>query len=188
MMKARVITTTTLAAALLATPLAAASPSVYDRTERSGVTLGGGLAFGEFACEGTNCDGFTEAYGLNAHVGGMISPKFALVADLWGMAHTEDRVTLTQSLATGALRYWPASRVWLQGGVGLARASVSYDAEIVELESRSDLVPGVMGAIGVELLSTSSAALEVQLRAGTGRYDEDVRIRNVALGAGLSWY
>jgi hypothetical protein len=44
------------------------------------------------------------------------------------------------------------------------------------------------GAVGVELLSTSSVALDARVRAGTGLYDDDVRIRNLGLGVGMSWY
>ena len=45
-----------------------------------------------------------------------------------------------------------------------------------------------MGAVGGEVVSTPSFALDAQLRAGTGLYEDDVRIRNLALGVGLSWY
>lgn len=159
-----------------------------DAEGRSGLTAGIALGVGHMGCNDDECDTLVEAGGLNAHIGGMLTPRLALVGDIWGMTHRDDRATFSQSILTAALRVWPAKFLWLSGGVGVARASFSYDAEIVTLEERSETVPGFMAAAGIEVLQSESFALDVQVRAGTGIYDEDQRIRNYALSVGASFY
>jgi uncharacterized membrane protein YtjA (UPF0391 family) len=155
---------------------------------RSGVTFGGALGFGHIACDGADCDGVNEAGGIDVHVGGLVAPDLGIVLDLWGMSHNDDRATFSQAIVTGALRYWLVPRFWIQGGIGVAQATWTYDADVVQFEDQSETVPAVMGAIGLELLSTRSFAMDVQLRAGTGLYEDDVRVRNVSLGLGVNWY
>lgn len=160
---------------------------IEDQT-RSGLTIGGGLGFGHIACEGVDCSGYNEAGGFDVHIGSMIAPGAAVLLDIWGMAHQEDRATFRQGIATAALRVWALPRLWIQGGVGAAQAEWDYDADVIEFESRSETVPAVVGAIGVELLASPSFGLDVALRAGTGLYEDDVRVRNVSLGIGLNFY
>jgi hypothetical protein len=155
---------------------------------RSGFTLGVGLGLGHLGCADDDCDPVNEAAGINFHAGAMVSPRLAVIADVWGMAHRDDRVTLSQTIVTGALRFWPVRRLWISGGVGVARASFRYDADFVDLEDRTDSVLGYMGAVGFEALASTTFALDVALRAGTGAYDEDTRIRNVAVTVGANWY
>lgn len=187
-------TATVLAAVLViaaaATPAMAqdGSRSGADDRVRSGVTFGVGLGLGHLSCAGDGCDGVNEAAGIDLHVGGMVNPSLALMVDVWGIAHRDDRVTLSQTIITGAVRFWPAPRLWLSGGIGLARAQFDYDGDLIDVQDTSDAVLGFMGAIGLELLASSSFALDVALRAGTGIYDEDVRIRNVAITVGANWY
>jgi hypothetical protein len=160
-----------------------------NRTQaRSGLTGGAALGVGHLGCDSNECDKLVEAGGISAHLGGMLSPRLALVGDLWGMSHKDGRATFSQTILTAALRWWPVDVIWLSGGVGVARASFHYDADFVEFMNRSDTVPGFMAAAGVELLHSSTFALEVQVRAGTGVYDQDERIRNYALSVGASFY
>ena len=158
-------------------------------TLRSGVVLGGGVGLGHIACDGADCGGVNEAAGLNLTVGGMLAPDLALVLDGWGMSHRDsDNATFTQAIITAAFRYWPARRLWLQAGAGVAQASWEYSNDLVEFESRSDTVPALMGAIGVELISSPAFAFDVSLRGGSGFFEDDVRVRNVSLGVGVNWY
>jgi uncharacterized membrane protein YtjA (UPF0391 family) len=156
---------------------------------RHGLTLGGGLGIGHISCDGEDCDGANGAAGLDLHIGSMLAPNLGLVLDVWAMSHDDqDYGTFTHAIVTGALRFWLAKPLWIQGGIGVAQASYDYEDDVVDYESTSDTVPAVMGAIGLELLSSRSFALELALRAGTGFFENDVEVRNVSLGVGVSWY
>jgi hypothetical protein len=156
---------------------------------RSGITFGGGLGFGHIGCDGADCDGVNDAGSLDVHVGGMYAPGMALVADLWGMSHSDgDNATFSQGIFTAGIRVWLVPRLWIQGGLGVAEARWHYSSEFIDFESRSDTVPAVMGAIGVELLSSPTFALDLTLRGGTGFFEDDVQVRNLSLGVGVNWY
>jgi uncharacterized membrane protein YtjA (UPF0391 family) len=181
-------------AGVLALPSLARAQEVVveQRTDyRTGLTGGIGIGAGHIACEdeGGNCDGVNEAGGLNFNIGAMLNPQLALVLDVWGMRHDEDRASFTQGIAAGAVKAWILPRLWLMGGVGVAQVAWSYDADVVEFSDETDTVPAIIGGVGLELLSTSTLALDVSLRGGTGFYeDENVRVRNVQLGVGLSFF
>jgi uncharacterized membrane protein YtjA (UPF0391 family) len=157
--------------------------------ERLGVTFGGGVGLGHIACDGADCGGVNEAGGIDVHVGGMLTPELALLLDAWGMSHRDSNdATFTHAIVTGALRAWLVPRLWVSGGIGFAEARWHYSSDVIDYESRSDTVPAVMGAIGVELLSSPAFALDLQLKGGTGFFEDDVRVRNVSLGVGVNWY
>lgn len=151
--------------------------------------LGLGVNLGEISCQGDLCDGVTEAGGVELHVGSMVGARAAVGVDLWAMAHTEDDFTLTHVIATVGMRYWLLPRLWIRGGVGLAQGRWRFDARVIELEDETEHVPAIMGAIGLELVVGRRFAMDLQLRGGTGFYDEDrTRARNVGAGLGFTWY
>jgi hypothetical protein len=155
----------------------------------TGVTFGGGVGVGHITCEGADCGGVNTAGGLMLHVGGMLNPSVALLGDAWGMLHREDRATFSQGMLMGAVRWWPIQRFWIGGGVGIAVAEWKYDADVVELTNRSAVVPAGMLNAGIELISSRSFSLDVELRGGTGFYDHnDVQIRNVMLGVAVNFF
>jgi hypothetical protein len=188
----------TAIAALIAFGIALAAPparaDLLLSTSRSGITFGGELGFGTVACDETNdggCESFNSAPGLDVHLGGMLSPRLALVGDVWGMRHAEDHSTFSQAIATAGLRVWLLRSIWLAGGIGAARVSWTYDSGPLSLMDQTDTVPAVMGAIGWELISTPKLAVEVSLRAGAGFYgdsEDKTELRNVQLGIGLSFF
>jgi uncharacterized membrane protein YtjA (UPF0391 family) len=156
---------------------------------RQGVILGGGVGIGHIACDGADCSGVNEAGGINLQLGGMITPDMGLLVDAWGMSHRDsDRATFTHGILTGAVRWWMLPRFWLQGGVGVAQASWDYSDELVDFQSRSDTVPALMGAVGLELVSVPAFAMNLELRGGTGFFEDDVHVRNVSLGVSVDWY
>jgi len=156
---------------------------------RTGFVLGGGVGLGHIACDGADCDDVNRAGGLNVDIGAMVAPPLADLMDVWGMSHRDsDQATFTQVMLTGGLRLWLLPRLWLQGGVGVAQARWHYSNDVVDFESRSETVPAVMGALGLELISGSSFALDLQLRGGSGFFEDNVRVRNVSLGVGVNWY
>lgn len=183
-----------LACTALATT-AYGEPATYDQETargRDGGTFGVALHTGHMGCEtedGDDCgDGVAAAGGLSLHGGFMIGPRLAILGELWGMAHRDDEFTVSQGLLTGNVRAWLGDRLWLQGGVGVARSKVRYDGDLIDVEAQTDTVPAFALGLGVELISAPSFALDLQLKGGRGFYDGDVTIYNVGLGVGVSWY
>ena len=117
------------------------------------------------------------------------------MGDVWVMAHTEDRLTISQTLVTAAIQLWLTPRLWVKGGVGAAHASYDWDGGLVQLSDRSDDVPGFMVAAGYELASRPTFAIDLQLRYGTGLYSTDgndeeyeIAAHNASVSIGLNWY
>lgn len=164
-----------------------------DDDERGGLIFGLGLDAGHLqlsvgACPG-ECEGVTEAGGLNVHLGLMLTPRLAIVGELWGMGHMEDDFFASQALATVGPQIWLGKRLWIKGGVGAARAGFRYDTAIGGFEDSTDYVFAASAATGFELISTEDFGLDLQLRGGSGFFGTaDTRIRNLSLGVGINWY
>lgn len=177
--------------AAAAPPAAAQSGRYYvenpDAAVRSGWNFGVGVGGGEISCSGPGCDDVTEAGSLNLQVGKMLRPRLRAVADLWGMAHSEEDFTVNQTLLTAGIQFWIINRLWLRGGVGIATAGFTYDGNLGSTEDERHSTIGLAGGIGFEVLSRRTFALDVELRGGTGFYD-DKRAHNGAFNIGLTWY
>jgi len=164
------------------------------RDTRDGATFGVGLGGGHIGCQdadGNDCDGdgANEAGGVNVRAGFMLNPRLALAGDLWGMAHTEDRLTVSQVIVAGVVRGWVAPRLWVQGGLGIARSAVELDlGDLGTVMSESDVVPAVVAGIGVEAIASEKLALDIELKGGSGLYEDDIQVYNVSLGAAVSFY
>jgi hypothetical protein len=170
---------------------AVASADVHEGASvRSGATFGASIGAGAMSCQtedGDDCDS-EEAGALTLHAGALVTPQLAVVGQLWGMAHTSDNITVSQGIAAAALRAWPAPRLWLEGGLGVARAKVEYDGDLVDVMEQSDLAPAAVAGIGFEVLSSDSFALDLHLRGGSGLYEDEVLVYGVNLGVGASFY
>jgi hypothetical protein len=158
---------------------------------------GFGLHAGEIACEGEVCEGVSEAGGVNGTIGWGFGPKLGINFDVWAMAHTEDNLTLHQTIATVNARYWLMPILWIQGGVGGASAGWRYKGPFgAQLEDRTENVPAIALGAGLEVLKGKSFSLDIQLRFGMGFYDEDDDMdgsadqtgRSSSLGVGFTWY
>ena len=165
----------------------------YEEEERGGLLFGIGVDAGHLACESIadiGCEGVTPAGGLSAHLGLMLSPSFAIVGNIWSMGHMDDRLFVSQSMASVGPRLWLGDRLWIEGGVGLARVSFNYDAGIADVEDSTDNVVAATAAAGFEFISTKDFGLDLHLRGGAGVYSEDpdLRVRNVGIGLGATWY
>lgn len=185
-----------IVASLVGGALLAVAPTVVHAgpgSARDGVTLGGALMFGHLGCktsDGGDCngDGAAEAGGLNLRAGIMVSPRLAIALDLAGMTHREDRIKTTQTMAAVTARGWVAPQIWLEGGLGMARATAEYDLSIANVVSETDTVPGFVVGVGVEVLSAPKFAIDVGLRAATSFYKDDIQLYNVALTVGASFF
>ena len=113
--------------------------ALYGRSGRDGVTFGLSLGGGHLGCAGEGCDAeFTEAGSFDLHIGGMLSPRGALLFEAWWMFHSEDNLTVSQGIMTGAFRFWPVRHFWLQGGLGVARAAYTYDGALIDVEDHTE--------------------------------------------------
>ncbi len=183
--------TTLLAASSLAAADNIDSGTATSDEVRTGATFGVDLNGGYLGCstdDGDDCDGdgAHEAFGLDLRAGAMITPRLALMGELWGMAHKNDNVTVTQGIAAGVVRGWLFPRLWAEGGVGVARASAKLETGIGDFMTKTDYVPAAVAGVGVEVISTPGFALDVALKAGSGLYRDDISLYNVSLGVGVS--
>lgn len=184
-------------AAAQADPYGPSSPNYIGpvQNQRRGLILGFGVGGGELSCEDISengdgpCEGVTEAGSIDFHVGGMLTPRLAILGDVWVMGHTEDNLTVSQTITTAAVQFWVLPRLWIKGGLGGAHARFTYDGLFVDVTDRSQTVPAAMIAAGFEILTKKNFALDVQLKAGTGLYkDEDTKAQNASLTIGFNWY
>lgn len=190
-----------LAAALLTTFAISASPAAADsvvvedsRAEaRDGVVLSVGLGAGRLGCatdDGDDCDGdgSIRAAGIIGEAGFMLAPSIALLGQVSGAVHRADDYELSQWVAAGAVRAWPARRLWLEAGAGAARTRVEVMGDLLDIEAESETVPAVVGGIGAEVLSSDKFALDVALRGATGLYEDDYNVYQVTLGAAATFF
>jgi hypothetical protein len=135
--------------------------------------------------EGADCD--WKAGGLDVHVGYFLGPRLALMLDVWGMYHTEDRLTIYQTITTAAAQLWIDRHFWVKAGFGHARAGYHYDGLLIDARDETENVPGVLLAVGYDLHIVPSWTLDVQLRYGTGTYDT-IKGHNTSIAVGFNWY
>jgi len=161
---------------------------------RSGLIFGVSAGLG--AISASNCGDECGVAGLfEAHLGGMISPRAALMFEVWGADHPwtdaagDSRETIN-TFITGAAQYWLTDILWLKGGVGLAviRSTVVDDLGNSAENSFSGFA--LFGAAGIEVLQTYNFALDIQLRIGNGFYSQadGGDAQNYAVMVGFNWY
>lgn len=167
--------------------------------ERRGFTYGLALGAGGMNSKAGNvtcadCGGEPITGAFSFHLGGMLSPRFALLFEYSGTFKQLDAQnvnTLTQSFALIAAQYWVSSKVWIKGGLGFAHLSRSYDDGFIVEDSPISEGGAVMGAVGYEIMSGPRFAIDVQLRLGVGTYDglgADNQIQSGTVGVGFSGF
>ena len=160
--------------------------------ERKGLVLGGSLDAGVIGCQAKSdidcAHGARPAGGLSVHVGAMVTPTVAILGEASAMVHTQHSLTETQLFATANMRAWLTSRLWLQGGLGVARSKLSFDTGKYGVSVETATEPAITAAVGFELVRRRTFGLDLELRAGSGLTRDDVRIRNAALGFGLTFF
>jgi hypothetical protein len=159
----------------------------------SGVSLGvGGMHDdGSGITNCGNCDYNPLAFEIDGHIGGMLSPRFALMAELQFNGQTvhssviDGDTILTQSALMVAGQYWLTPQLWIKGGVGLAHLDAQDDYTQYDFGGGA----AIMGGIGFELLSARFFAVDLQGRIIEGSYHGlDDHITSATVGIGLNWY
>jgi len=174
---------------------AAVPGGFHNRTGRLawGIGLGvGGMHDGGSAitsCE--NCDVQPLAGEADFHIGGVISPRLALLFEAQANVQTvhsdafDGDTLLKQGAAMFAAQFWVLPQLWLKGGIGFANLQVD-DAYFLE-----DFGTGVafLGAAGVELMSARNFAIDLQGRIlQTSYHSLDDNVTSATIGIGIDWY
>jgi hypothetical protein len=141
----------------------------------------------------TSCDNCSNAlaFEADAHIGGMLSNRFALLLEgqVNGRTVHSDAVNgdsvLTQNTAMIAGQYWLLPMVWIKAGIGLA--GLEKDDTYVSYDYGTGAA--IMGAVGIELLSARFFAIDLQARIIDGIYNgADANITAGTIGLGFNWY
>jgi len=166
----------------------------HDRTGR--LMWGGSFGLGAMHDDGsgiTNCDNCASAVAveLDGHIGGMLSPRFALMfegqvnlrtihSDLYG-----NDTVLSQGAAMVAGQYWVTPQLWLKGGLGIVQ--LQADDQYVTYDYGSG--GGIMAGVGYELLSARFFAVDLQGRIIEGAYNSgNDHVTSATIGVGVNWY
>jgi len=156
-----------------------------------GVGLGGMGDNGSAITSCDNCDYNPLAGEVDFHIGGVITPRFALMFE--GQAniqtiHSSFRdgdTVLSQTAGMIAGQFWILPVLWVKGGLGFAHLQVDNDYVVGELGNGL----AIMGAVGVELMSARNFALELQGRLIEGTYNSgDDHVTSGTIGVGINWY
>ena len=157
------------------------------------VGVGGMNDHGSGLTNCANCDVNPAALEVDAHVGGMLGPRFALLFEVQGNFQTVSSsirngdTFLDQSLAMVAGQYWITPQLWVKGGAGVAH--LSFDNAYAD--QPLDIANGValMAAVGFEIFSARFFAVDLQARVVNGSYSGiDDRITAANIGLGFNWY
>jgi hypothetical protein len=145
-----------------------------------GVAIGGGAIT---ANDCSNCGG--GAFGLEGHIGGMINPRLAVLAEAWGLGRDVGGATLTNSVFTGALQLWLADQFWIKGGLGGGTINLSDNYSGASFSSETAFA--VTGAAGFEIVQWFNFALDLQFRLAHVAYSGG-GANNIAFMVGFNWY
>jgi hypothetical protein len=169
----------------------------HDRAGRMalGFSLGlGGMQVGDDDVTCVNCDYDPIAGEFDFHIGGMLSPRFALLFEVQGNAQTVAEnfygaTSLVQATAMVAGQYWLTPQLWIKGGIGGASLSYSYDDGYESQSENIDEGMALMGGVGYELLSARNFSIDLQGRLVSGSYESfDQNVTSGTVGVGFNWY
>lgn len=167
----------------------------HNRTNR--LTFGVGLGVGFMHDGGSaitscfNCDVEPWAVEADFHIGGMLTPRFALMFEAQGNLQTiqandfDEDTVLTQGAGLFAAQFWVLPQFWIKGGIGFAHLQVDDTYFVDDFGSGGALLL----AGGVELFSARNFAFELQGRLLQTSYNSlDDNITSGTIGIGVNWY
>jgi hypothetical protein len=164
---------------------------------RRGLTLGFGVGLGAMDSDSSitecvGCDFDPIALSFDFHLGAMLSPRLALLGEVYwhGQTIDEDGFNwLGQTMLLGALQFWLTPQLWIKGGLGVASLTAHFDDGYYYDDDTLDTGVAVMGAAGFEILHSPWFSVDLQARLASGSYegiDEQVNVGTVGLG--FNWY
>jgi hypothetical protein len=141
-----------------------------------------------------SCDYEPIGVEVDFHIGGMLSPRFALLFEVQGNGKTIDdngygATSLVQATAMIAGQYWLTPQLWIKGGLGGASLSYSYDDGYDSVSDEIDQGMALMGGAGYEILSARTFSIDLQARLIAGSYDGiDQQVTSGSIGVGFNWF
>jgi hypothetical protein len=152
-------------------PAPAAEPRVF-RGHGVTVELNLGVAMVSAAVDnGMGLDGQTALGGLNAGIGGWISPDVALTARVAGATFTtDDNVQVTSGFFGPSLQLWLGDSGWIGGGVGLAFVTANVNGPD---QATADRGFGLDLRAGAVLNRHSPHSLNLSVEYNPGFFHED---------------
>jgi hypothetical protein len=157
--------------------------------QRRGFTIGASIGGGSFSIsyDRENVDDRLEGVSGEIHLGGMITPRLAILFDGWAVGgDINDYQSLFHNIGTVSLRAFFGQWVWLQGGLGFAQFTL--DDRLNGTSSSSSESGGAgMVAVGVEFFQDQHLTLDVSLRLGAASYS-NADVSMGALQIGINWY
>ncbi len=151
-----------------------------EAVERQGFLIGFTVGGGKLDCDGCESSG---AGGFGFHLGGSLSKKVTLAAELFAVAHDEDAYSFSDFQATALAQYWVIPRVWIGGGIGTGFNSVEIGNTTMDGDSKLALV----AAAGVELYQGRRFVLDLRGRYGRTA-TEPTATNHFVVMAGFTWY
>ena len=162
-----------------------------------GIGLGlGGMSSKDGPIECSNCTYNPLSIEFDAHVGGMLSPRLALMFEMQANAQPVEEVgggegdkSLAQFAFMAAAQYWITPRLWAKGGLGFGTLSWNYNDSLGTQEEPIDDGSAFLLSAGYEILAGRDFAIDVQGRYVVGSYDgiQD-QISSGTIGLGVNWY
>ncbi len=159
-------------------------PPPPARVYRQGLTFGLGIGLGAFTAD--NCgDACGVGLAFEGHIGGMLTPQFALMFDAFPVVHTVNSDTTTTNTAyTVAGQIFLNDLVWLKGGLGIAHFTESSNA----FGDATDTGTAVLFGGGVEVYQSGPFAIDLQLRIEHSFYSTAKDMNEGAFLVGFNWY
>jgi len=144
--------------------------------DRKGFVIGFSVGGGSASCATCETKG---AAALSFHLGGMLTPRVALLYDTAAVNFTDHGYAYQPTVSTVALQYFTSDRVWVKGGVGLGSLWVDNHSGSSHL--------GLLAAAGVELAQKRRFAMDLSGRF-TVIHTSGSDVRSVSAQLGFNWY
>jgi len=155
------------------------------------VGLGGMHDRGSNITSCNNCDYNPIVVEVDGHVGGFLTPRFALMGEVQTNGQTVhsdfyngDTVLFSNALMIAG-QYWLTPQLWVKGGIGLSHLDAQDDYWQYDLGGGS----AIMGAVGFEVMSARNFAVDLQGRIIQANYHGiDDSVTSASVGVGINWY
>jgi hypothetical protein len=155
------------------------------------IGLGGMHDRGSNITSCNNCDYNPIVVEVDFHVGGFLTPRFALMGELQSNGQTVhsdfyngDTVLFSNALMIAG-QYWLTPQLWVKGGIGLSHLDAQDDYWQYDLGGGTAL----MGGVGFELMSARNFAVDLQGRLIQANYHGlNDSITSATVGVGINWY
>jgi hypothetical protein len=148
-----------------------------------------GVGFFDPTCEPCS---YLGGLSLDVYAGALVTPRLAVLVELWTLAHILPSDGQSTSLAFHSFaavqgRLWMLPEVWMAAGIGAGALTVLDDEE-----GGTDVGPALLLSVGAEVDHRPDRGIDLALRLGVSFLEDDdgrnVEIYQVAATVGWHWY